>query len=514
MNWIVGIVDIVFLKNNMVLITTTVTISTLLIIFLTTAILIRIYHQFNKKKNKLHFAVVVLGDVGRSPRMQYHTVSLSEIGSNSDEDIESIVTLIGYSGEECIESLRMKNNIQVQRLKPFKNHFPGIPFIFFAIFKVSYQIGQLAWCLFITIPSSDAILVQNPPSIPTLVIVWIACKLHNATFIIDWHNFGYTILSLKLSDKHPLVMISKLYERFFGQFADSGLCVTKAMKQWLKTEWNINANVLYDRPPTFFRRTTLEEKHDLFQRLANEFTSVVQDNKNDDNNGSSSTTTTLFTTKKKGSKKITLRKDRPLLAISSTSWTPDEDFGVLLDAIVEISEKIKKRKKMKTNKKNKFPNIIFIITGKGPQKAMYQAKIAKLKLSEAGIYIFTMWLESSDYPLLLGSADLGISLHTSSSGLDLPMKVVDMFGCGLPVCAYDFKCLNELVVHNKNGYVFNTSDKLAEQMFSLFENYVDEDGKELIRLGENVKEFQALRWKDNWNEYAKPLFIPERIATK
>ena len=36
------------------------------------------------------------------------------------------------------------------------------------------------------------------------------------------------------------------------------------------------------------------------------------------------------------------------------------------------------------------------------------------------------WLSAEEYCLLLGSCDLGVSLHWSSSQLDLPMKVLEL----------------------------------------------------------------------------------------
>lgn len=71
---------------------------------------------------------------------------------------------------------------------------------------------------------------------------------------------------------------------------------------------------------------------------------------------------------------------------------------------------------------SKLPDLLIAITGKGPQKAFYEEKMQQLGLQHVAFK--TLWLEASDYPQLLGSADLGICLHTSSSGLDLPMKVI------------------------------------------------------------------------------------------
>lgn len=129
-----------------------------------------------------------------------------------------------------------------------------------------------------------------------------------------------------------------------------------------------------------------------------------------------------------------------------------------------------------------------------------------LKMSHVGI--ITPWLDTEDYPTVLATADLGVCLHWSSSGLDLPMKVVDMFGCGLPVCAYNFKCINELVKHGQNGFIFNSYQELAEQLLFWFENFPSNptlvESKEIFR--KNMISFQTLRWHDNWSSVALPIF--------
>ena len=181
-----------------------------------------------------------------------------------------------------------------------------------------------------------------------------------------------------------------------------------------------------------------------------------------------------------------LERGKTKLLVSSTSWTPDEDFSVLLSALATYSD-------IATSTHPELPELLIIITGKGPQKDYYLEKVAELK---------TAWLSTEDYALLLGAADLGVSLHTSSSGVDLPMKVVDMFGAGLPVVAWRFKALKELVIDGVNGESFGNANELLEIMMDLLGG----DGKKLLNLKEGAIKEGERRWDDEWGQTAGEVF--------
>ncbi|KAK6199512.1 beta-mannosyltransferase [Scheffersomyces amazonensis] len=408
--------------------------------------------------------IIVLGDLGHSPRICYHAKSFSKY--------EYYVNLCGYIETEPPYDVVDDINIDISEIKPIKNSF-NLPYILFIGQKVFLQVFQL-FKLLLGIRGSDYILLQNPPSIPILILVIIFIKVfsRSTTLIVDWHNLNYSILNLKFkNERHPLVRLVKFYEQFLGKnFVDINLTVTKKMKSFLVQEFNFDPKkiiTLYDRPSDIFSPLeSEEEKNDILQSID------------------------LFA----GLENISKYK----ILISSTSFTPDEDFDVLLDAL--------KRYEMD----NDSPPIILVVTGKGPLRDEFFGTVKRLAFNPERIIVKSAWLSISDYPRVISVADLSVSLHTSSSGIDLPMKILDFFGSGVPVIALNFEAIGELVQDGYNGLV--TSDKVSserrDQALELYrllrEAFTDKKLLQTLRKG--ALEESKLRWDENWTKVLGNIF--------
>ena len=452
--------------------------------------------------------VLVLGDVGRSPRMQYHALSLARAPAFRR------VFLVGHHGERAMPALEAEGKIMQVRLasdmlpRPRRRSL----YLLYASAKSVLQLAQLMWTLLVSLPCVDVLLLQTPPAVPALAAAWAVRAVRGGSVIVDWHNLGFSVLRHALRPMHPFVRLCFVYECIFGRLLDGHLCVTNAMSRWLAAEWGLsNVRVLHDRPPVFFRRIPPSERHELFRRLRAQFVDAhdapLWPADGDDASSPWANGGTPWTEERGGA--LVEKASRPALLISSTSWTADEDFELLLQALAVLDTRLGDgygSTSKPPHRPSRGPIVVAVITGKGPLKAHYEERMRALGLRR--VAICTMWLAPADYPRLLGSADLGVCLHTSTSGLDLPMKVLDMFGCGLPVCAVAFPCLDELVVHAVNGLTFRESGELAEHLEALLAPTAEADNA-LRALREGVAAFEARRprWAENWEEAAAPLLL-------
>lgn len=414
-------------------------------------------HMVKKRSygNKKSITIFVLGDLGHSPRMNYHAKSFAQL--------DYYVNLCGYIDTHPSNDIIDDANIEIHPIVSMQNRHK-LPFVLFAITKILNQIKQLISLLF-EVKRCNYILIQNPPSVPLLMVVIIFIKLYskNTKLIIDWHNLNFSILNLRYNNlNHPFVKIMKFYEYFFAKYADLHFTVTEKMKNYLVHEFNINSKkiiTLYDRPDAQFQPLSIPK-----QKIINSF-DIFRD---------------IF------------NLSNYKILISSTSFTPDEDFTILLKAL-------KKYESLPN-----LPPICLIITGKGPLKNQFLSDVINFKFSDK-IIIKTAWLPINDYPKLLSIADLGISLHTSSSGIDLPMKIVDMFGCGIPVISLNFPAIDELVLDGSNGLVCKESSSQPDEICRLLQkSFTDDNLYKTIKLG--AMNETNLRWQQNWNQKLRNYF--------
>ena len=405
-------------------------------------------------KKQRHAVVLVLGDFGHSPRMQNHAISLLNKGYE--------VTVIAYkNGSMMKEKLRENDGfrfvgisrLNFLRLKK-KTKIPSfVPSIAYFALRVLLQFLQVLLCLFFETGKVKVtnVLVQNPPCLPTFLACAVAKRWmkEKVKFTIDWHNLGYSIFSMqrKRGGKDMLVRVMKAYEKYFLRYFDHHLTVTEKMKDFLVREWRVDAtqiSVVKDAPGEQFLRLNTNATRE----------------------------------KKKGFRKKT---SDVVNVVSSTSWTPDEDFDVLLNAAVLYDEKAKEasggartatKKKKKT--KQRLPHLNILITGRGDLRESFETRAKEAKLKHVSFSY--AWLPIHEYPERLSMSDVGLCLHQSSSKLDLPMKIVDMFGVGIPVLARRYECLrDELVQEGVNGLTFDTSEELCDALISLLEGWDGND---------------------------------------
>ena len=122
------------------------------------------------------------------------------------------------------------------------------------------------------------------------------------------------------------------------------------------------------------------------------------------------------------------------------------------------------------------------------------------------MYLRALWVEAAEYPEVVAAADLGVSVHRSTSGVDLPMKIADLQGAGVPVCAFDYgPCLAEMIRSGENGLLFRSGAELADQLTMLFGG-APEGAELLARLRAGTAAGAGPRWHEVWAATAGPLF--------
>jgi len=412
-------------------------------------------------------AVVALGDLGRAARMCYHARGLASNGVDVD--------LVGLEGTPLSHAVTDDRRIAVHRIAAsVLRRRKGLSAFAYTIAALvdACRLGFRLWRTLRSLTPPELVIVQNPPQLPTLAVTWFSLRRRGVRFIIDWHNLGYSLLQLRLGRWHPAVRVARWFERRDARRVDGSLCVSRALAAFLESRFGVrNARVFYDRPAAVFvplERSQRERfRQALFARLGIRDTVVG-------------------------------------FIVCPTSWTEDEDFDVAIEAVVRLEDRI--RGWEAAGAARRFPELVILVTGDGARRAEFERRFAGLPARR--IQLRTRWLEPDDYPRVVGSADLGLCLHRSSSGLDIPMKVADLFGAGVPVCALDYgACLAERVRHGDNGLLFSTARQLADVLFDLFETFpANQTSLERLRAG--ARKSARPTWEEGWVREARPLLLP------
>ncbi len=477
--------------------------------------------------------VIVVDEIGKCPRIIYHTRSLIRGGCKVD--------LCGYESSNDVNSNINTNSI-LSELKLHKNlHIHYLPinfykFPFFSTIKNFFSLNLHLYKLLYNLRGSDFILLQNPPSFPILSIIrfYVLFVSRSTRVIIDWNDFDYIKTNQKLNSASsskklytkPLIKFIEYYEWIFGK-AFIHLTTSITMGHFLRHHFGVSGRriiPLNDRPIDDFQPLSIEKIDDFFNYLK-------QNNDVELNS--------LFKNfnKKNGDKLITTS----LITDLNTNLNDEiENFNVLIKGLKIYDDESQLQSKLK-----KLPNLLIIIFYNNNNYIDYEKQINLQDFKNITIKFLNSSLNENSktistkknlnykkYLKILSLSDLYISFYKSFNGINIPIDLINISGCGIPIISISFlnknykkKSLNylsisELIKDNINGIIikqkFNDNDNdndndilnLSVDLSNNLENLLSKKSKtkflKKLKLG-SIRE-STIRWDEIWLSKIGPMF--------
>ncbi len=344
-----------------------------------------------------------VADFGRSPRAQFHAASLSAEGWD--------VTVLANPGSPAFD--HVANDVGIRRVNLVESMLQGRGIVGLWRKAVLFR-RSLQTALERLEPQPDVLFVMTPPAVPVLDVVrrWWRSR-PSVRVVVDWHNLGHTRLAKRWGSWNPLVHHYRNSE--FAPWPEGvrHLAVSTALASHVSAQTGCpSVQVLHDANPAW-RCFPNRDRCELLRRWGQGLEGLDPD---------------------------------ALWLVHPHSWSDDECPEWILDALKDL-------------RSSRMVQVI--ITGDGPLRRDFERRARSSGVG--GDRLLLPFLPPEAYVALMANADWGLCPHTSSSGLDLPMKLADMRGAGLPALVYRYgSVLHEVFSEPDDGRFFDSAGALCE----------------------------------------------------
>ena len=204
--------------------------------------------------------VVVLGDFGRSPRMQYHALSLADQAGFE-------VDVVAYEGSRPRGEVATHPRIHLRLIPTPAWLAARLPRVLALALRVLLQLVQLCVLMTVRLPRPDVVLLQTPPCVPSFAVCRVVSAasrraFHHRLAQLRVHPHGTPARRTTPPRRHRA-----RYEAFAGRLAGCAHASPTPCAMARRRVGHTRRGDLRDRPPAFFARTSLEDAHELFARL-------------------------------------------------------------------------------------------------------------------------------------------------------------------------------------------------------------------------------------------------------